>query len=285
MHESKRVFHFADPIEYLRFRFEARRRRDPSFSLSAWARRLGFENPSFLSQVLKRERRLKMNLVPRLARDLKLKGRSLRYFECLVLQAGAKTDAERRMYLGLAKQARPRKLRQLENLSPELFALAADWHYAALTESIHLAGFREDAEYLHRAFGGKLDRRTITPALDKLVEVGRLARDAEGKLMRAGGSANDAIFMRSSVPSEAIRTYHLQMLELARKAVTEQSVNERYLRGLSIPIREEHYARATEIIEDAHRKMLDLAAPAGADHVYQLNTQFFRLTAFKIKTI
>jgi uncharacterized protein (TIGR02147 family) len=275
MVEAKRVFHFSDPVDFLNDCLRERRRRNPNFSLSAWARQLGYENPSFLSQVLKRQRKLKMNLVAKLARDLDLRGKSLRYFEFLALQGGSKTESERRIYGGLAKQVRPKKLRFPDEFPVELFGAVSDWYHAALIEAVHLKDFREDAEAIRRRLQGKVDRRTIRAAIDRLVELGRLARDEKGRLHRG---LSESALVRTSLPSEAVKNYHFQMIDLARAAIRGQPVSDRYLRGTTIPIRRADYEKAVKIVENAHRQLQELGVDEGADDIYQLNSQLFRLT-------
>ena len=278
MQASHKVFAFSDPIDYLKYRFEERRRKDPKFSLSGWARQLGYENPSLLSQVLKRERSLKMNLVAKLGTDLKLKGKSLKYFECIALNESCKTESEKKMVLGLARQMRPKKFRALENISLEVFSAVADWYHWAILEMTHLGDFREDIAFIQKRLGGKVGKKTVKTALQRLLEIGLLTRDFSGRLSRANQDAENAIFMRNKIPSEAIQSYHRQMMEQAKSSLTEQSINERYMRGTTIPLKKANFEKAAEIIRNCHKQLLELSEKSGADEIYQLNSQLFRLT-------
>jgi uncharacterized protein (TIGR02147 family) len=278
MQASHKVFAFSDPIDYLKYRFEERRRKDPKFSLSGWARQLGYENSSLLSQVLKRERSLKMNLVSKLSGDLKLKGKALKYFECIALNESCKTDTEKKMVLGLARQMRPKKFRGLENISLEVFSAVADWYHWAILEMTHLEGFSEDADQIHRRLGGKVPKKTIKAALRRLLEIGLLTRGESGRVVRASVDIENAIFMRNKIPCEAIQSYHRQMIDQARIAIGEQTIEERYLRGTTLPMKKANLEKANEIIRTAHKQLLELSEKSGADEVYQLNSQFFKLT-------
>jgi hypothetical protein len=67
MHSSHAVFHFEDPIAFLNAQLREKQKRDPKFSLRAWSRLMGYENPSLVFHVLKGERRLKMDLALKMA--------------------------------------------------------------------------------------------------------------------------------------------------------------------------------------------------------------------------
>ena len=278
MQASHKVFAFSDPIDYLKYRFEERRRKDPKFSLSGWARQLGYENPSLLSQVLKRERSLKMNLVSKLSCDLKLKGKALKYFECIALNESCKTETEKKMVLGLARQMRPKKFRGLENISLEVFSAVADWYHWAILEMTHLEGFSEDVGQIHRRLGGKVPKKIIKASLQRLLEIGLLTREDSGRLVRASADIENAILMRNKIPCEAIQSYHRQMIDQAKAAIGEQTIDERYLRGTTLPMKKANLEKANEIIRNAHKQLLELSEKSGADEVYQLNSQFFKLT-------
>ena len=59
MRHGEQVYSFEDPVEFLNFELLERQRRDPRFSLRAWSRRVGYENPSYLFNVLRRRREVR----------------------------------------------------------------------------------------------------------------------------------------------------------------------------------------------------------------------------------
>ncbi|MGZ3650725.1 MAG: DUF4423 domain-containing protein [Bdellovibrionota bacterium] len=277
MQRSQPIYTFSDPIEYVTYRLAERRKKNPRYSVSAWARQLGYENSSMLSQVLKRERRLKVDLASRIGADLNLKGRALRYFEALALNAG-KSSVERKMVQGLIAQMRPKKFHNLEAISLEVFRTVSDWHHWTIIEMIHLGDFKESVDFIQSRLERKLSKTVIRAALKRLEALGLLSRDDEGRLQRGSGDPVGSLFMRNKVPSEAVQGYHLQMMELARHAVRSQSPDERYLRGTTLPIRRVNLEKANEIIRDAHKRLLELSDTEEADEIYHLSSQFFRLT-------
>lgn len=277
MQAQNSVFAFEDPVDYLNFQFRERQKRNPKFSLRAWARQLGFENPSLLFQVLRRERKLKIELAGKLATNLNLKGKNLKYFEIIVLKNASKSETEKRVYEAMIPVLRPKKFWSASAFSLELFSMAAEWYHWAILEMSELADFEANEDFIQNRLSGSLDKKTIRSALDRLVRLGFFEKAKDGKLVRANPE-NAPNFLRNKVPSEAVRSYHKQMIEKAKAAVDEQTMEERYLRGTTLPFKCADREKVEEILRNAHSEILALASKGDAEELYQLNTQFFRLT-------
>jgi predicted metal-dependent hydrolase len=65
---------------------------------------------------------------------------------------------------------------------------------------------------------------------------------------------------------------------LAVEAVADQARDQRDFYGQTLSFRSENFRKAQQILEDAHARIRALAERGSGEHVYQLNTQFFRLT-------
>jgi uncharacterized protein (TIGR02147 family) len=179
MEASKSIFAFEDPVDYLNFTLRERQKDNPNFSLRAWARQLGYENPSYLSHVLKRERKLKMPLASRLATSLKLQGKPKKYFELMVLSQSSTTVEERQVYTGMLRGARPKRARAVNSLSVELFSMVSEWYHWAILDMPLLRGFRSDPAYIADRLEG-LDRKTVRAAIDRLIRLGLMAYNCQG---------------------------------------------------------------------------------------------------------
>jgi len=271
--ETQPVFAFEDPIDYLNYEFRERQKRNSRFSLRAWARQVGYANPSLLSDVLKKERRLKIELAEKLATNLKLKGKARRYFEISVLYRTSQSDTERAVYGKMLKGLKPAHLAETNEFSLDIFSLAADWYHWAILVATELKDFQSDQAYLQQRLG--LDRKTVRAALERLLRLGLLTRDEKGNYASA---SQQPAFMRNSLPAESVRVYHETLIEKARSAVREQSPNERYLRGTTLSLKKADYEKACEIVRNAHRELLALGAKGDGDELYQLNCQLFRLS-------
>lgn len=154
MQTGQMIFFYEDPIVFLNSHFREKQKRNPKFSLRAWARQMGYQNPSLLFQVLKGERRLKMDLALKLAANLQLKGKALRYFELIVLARTCQSDTERRVFESMLAKLRPKKFPPLNNLSLDIFAAAADWYHWVILGATELKDFNPDPAWLQERLEG-----------------------------------------------------------------------------------------------------------------------------------
>jgi hypothetical protein len=117
------------------YEFESRRIRNSRFSLRAWARQLGYQNPSFLAHILKKECALKIDVAEKFTVNLGLSGNKKKYFEVLVLLRNSKTVDEKKIYLELLDSLRPKSTKPPQSLSVEAFRVISDWYHTAIKDS------------------------------------------------------------------------------------------------------------------------------------------------------
>jgi uncharacterized protein (TIGR02147 family) len=277
MHLSQSVFAFENPIEFLNHQLKERQKKNPSFSLRAWARQVGYKNPSLLFQVLKGQRKLKTELATRLAANLDLKGKSLRYFELIVLNHASQSENEKKFYQSMIVKMKPKKFREINNLSVEVFSMASDWYHWAILVLTEFKDFSINESYIYEQLDRSVDKKLIKEAIIRLQKLGLLVQDENGKYRRLDTEEN-TLFMTNHIPSEAVRSYHEQMIEKAKASIRQQTIEERTLRGTTFAFSRENMEKAQEIIHNAHREILELASQSAAEEIYQFNTQFFRIT-------
>jgi len=279
MNAAKRVFYFDDPIEYLNAQFQERQKANPRFSLRAWARQMGYQNPSLLFQVLRGERRLKMDLALKIAGTLQLKGKALRYFEIMVLKRACQSEAERRVFDNMLTKLRPKKLRAINNFSLDVFSADSEWYHWAILTMTELDDFQAEPAWIQKRLGADVDKKTIKRAFERLLRLGLLIKQDDGTYKKA--DTDNPMLMPNNIPIEAVRQYHSQMIEKAKAAIEQQSMKERRLRGTTVAFRESDLPLVEHIIAEAHRQIMELSASSVGEDVYQLNSQFFRLTSKK----
>lgn len=280
MEAQETVFAFEDPVDYLNFTFRERQKKNSRFSLRAWARQVGYENPSFLSDVLKKERKLNLELANKLADNLSLKGKARRYFELAVLYQGSRNDTEKKMYGRLLRTARPKTAKVPDSLSLEFFSMASEWYHWAILHFLDLENVSANELTIQERFG--LDRNTAKRAVERLIRLGFITQTPEGQLRR---NENKSQRFEPEIPVAALRACHAQFIDKAKEALAEQSREERDVRGVTLSFQSKNIDKAREIIRDAQLRLTELAEACAADEVYQFNTQFFRLTSKKKETI
>ncbi len=273
MQSRPTIFSFTDPVDFLNFEFRHRQRKNPRFSLRAWARQLGYENPSFLSHILKKNRRLKIDLANRLAENLQLAGKERKYFELIVLKQSSGSDTEKKMFQRLIVKARPNTV-QVEELTREKFELASEWYHWVIIELFYLKDFRASEDFIASRLGAKVSRKTIRDSLKTLTDLGFIENTADGGFRRA---TDNPLFMKQ-FPTWAAALYHKSMIGKAIEALDRKSAVSPYLRGTTLALTDANFTKAKEIISEAHKKILALAANGDGDDIYHFSSQLFTVT-------
>jgi uncharacterized protein (TIGR02147 family) len=269
-----KVYDFNDPVEFLGASLQASQRLNPRFSMRAWADQLGLNHVAMLSMVLERKRRLLPTLSTRISQQYLAKGKfdetQARYFDMLVLFHNARTEEEKLFYQKILASLRPD--RQFSTLSLDHFRVVSDWYHLAIVEMTELKDFKTDPRWISLRLGGSVNEGQVQEAIDRLVRVGLLERQADGSLKKSKSHYATS----SDIPSRAIRSFHRQMIEKALEALESQSVEERDVTAHIVATSRAKIPEAKRMIRDFRRRLAEyLESPGDADTVYQLNVQLF----------
>lgn len=275
MQEVDAIYKFNDAVDFLNYELESKRIKNARFSLRSWARQLGYENPSFLSHILKKERSLKIDVATKFASNLKLTGDKKKYFELLVLLKNSKTVDEKKLYFNILESLRPKNSQTPQSLSIEAFRVISDWYHTAILELVELSDFKNEIEWIKLRLGNEVSTQNIEKAIDRLLKLELLEKSASGKLARI---KDNPILLENYIPNDAIRYFHKQMIEKAKVAIEEQDVKDRDIRGSMIAIQAKDYSKIQQIIKKAHAEIVKYSCDGDGDEIYQFNTQFFRIT-------
>ncbi len=284
MNAAKLVFYFNDPIEFLNAYFQEKKKVLPRFSLREWARQLGYENPSMLFQVLREERRLKMDLALKLAANIQLQGKPLRYFEVLVLHKASQSSTEKYVFETMLAQLRPSKLRETCNISYDFFTAYSDPLHWMILEMVKLPDFSPDPVRLHQRLGVDIDKKNIKFAWDRLVQLGLVVTDAEGNYQSIPWEEHPQI-KEHGIPIDAAKKYQTQMMERARSLFEFQSIDDMVVQAKTLSFDHSQLNRVEQILLTAVKEIEMISRESQGSEVYQINTQFFRLTGRKKSSI
>lgn len=276
--EHGAIFRFDDAVDYINYEFELKRLRNSRFSLRSWARQLGYKNPSFLSHLLKKRRALKIEVANKFTSNLKLSGNEKKYFEVLVLLKESKTVEQKNIYVDILDSLKPAKNATVQSLSLEAFRVVSEWYHTAILELVELSDFKNDAEWIQERLGNEVSTQNISKAIDRLLKLELLKLTKSGSVSRA---KSNPLLLENYIPSEAIRYFHKQIIGKAMTAIDDQAINERDVRSSMISIRMNDYKKAQEIIKRAHGELVKLSCKGNGQELYQLSTQFFRITKKK----
>lgn len=240
-------------IRILKDRFEAANKKNPGFSQRAFARRLGI-SPGALSEIMRRKRTVSARRAMEIVTALEVETSELERFRKLAL----KDRDESRMLL-----------------SNEAFELVSRWYYSAMISLFNLdvppKTVEDVAEYLN------LDIQTAREAVERLTGYELLRTDENGHITATG----QHFITQEDVPSSAVRTAHLEGLEMAKQALNQYSVEEREFTSILFDAGKCHLKEGKEEIRRFRDNLTEIMQTSERDTVYRLNIQLFPVAEAK----
>ncbi len=261
--------------DYLRDWYLWMKECKPGFSYRTFSRWAGFKSPNQLQLIIQGKRNITPETLPIFVKILKLTRRERSYFELLV-HLNQATTAEAKA--GFLKQLTTYFKHVGNDLKHSQYEYLMKWFYPVIRELMTVAQIKPDRHAIARRVGHGVTPRQVDEALEKLLLLGLLVRDGPNRLKQA-----DAIVTTGEeTTAVASYFYHEQMTRLALEALAQQLPAERNFSGITLACREEDVAEISQILSDCRRQILsylESRSRAPDDHVYQLNLQFFRVTA------
>lgn len=256
-----------DYRDYLRSEFELRQARRPYYSLRAFARDLQI-SPASLSEIMNGRYGLSRARALSVGKKIQLSAEQLDHFADLMLLKREKKSEERR----LAEMRVGHRLNSTQNsLALETFRIIADWYHLAILELFYLKGFRPEPKWIAKAL--KIKVSAARDALDRLLKVGMIEKTTDGYRVK-----EDFTFVGNSVPSDAVRLFHKQLLEKARQAIFTQAIDERDLNSTILSMRKHDLPELKKMIREfAAQASSKVSGKADRDSVYCLAIQCFAL--------
>ncbi len=168
--------------DLLRGELLRRSRRNPRYSLRAYARHLGID-PATLSQLLRGRRACTARTIRRLGMRLGLEEVTIAACEAAASEAPA--------------APRDARLRQLEELLRDTLEIAGEWHHHALLELARGAGFTPDSRRLAASLGLTVDE--VNVAIQRLLRLGLLEMSGAKWTVRTAPAAGVEAFTAAAL--------------------------------------------------------------------------------------
>jgi uncharacterized protein (TIGR02147 family) len=277
MDQNNDIFQYSNYRDFLRDYYKATKKNLAGFSYETLAGRAGFSSPSFLKLVIDGKRSLTKESVVKLCRALKFNKASADYFENLVFFNQAKAIEEKLLFL--KKMDQHRKRNNPDRIRPAEYKYLEKWYLPVIREMVDLPGFKENPENIKQALSFPVKPKDITDALHFLITSGYLSRDGQGKLVKQTPTLATGEVGAEEILSAIVRQYHLTMVRLAEKAVSEMPISERSVTNTTLALSQKSYEIALKRMEQARMELLELAkSDAQTDRIYQLNINMFPIT-------
>ncbi|MGK5082550.1 TIGR02147 family protein [Bdellovibrionota bacterium FG-1] len=273
------VFEYTDYRTYLRDAYEQKRKRNPSFTESAFVRKTGLSSNSrgYFKLVVQGKRNLSATTIRGFSEALELSSKESLYFESLVQFNQASKPRDKSYYFQrLEASAEGRVSKQFELLCSQ-YNYYSNWYVPAVRELVGLARFQEDATWITSMLRGKITKVQAAEAMVHLERLGMIRRNAETGQWE---QSEPLVKYTGNVFSYAVQKFQAEMLARAQESLTEDPYSER--RASSITISCDH-DRLPEFIQmiDEFRDAVNLKFGVGSkmpDTVFQLGFQVFQLT-------
>lgn len=242
--------------DYLITMYKSTKESNPLYSIRAYAKFLGIGKTT-LSDFLNNKRSLSEKMLAKVLDKLKISEneKSKFRFEILSENKVGKNEFTKEEY----------------DLSKDEFELISDWYHLAILGLAQLPNHLATLEYLNSKLG--VDKNKISDALERLQRL-ELIEIKKNKIIRT----SKPVKFHSEIPSEAVRNYHLQNLELSKKAIAELKMEDRYMTAISVPSNRKKLKSVIKLIEKVKHQIGDSMTTTDPTDVFTVAIQVFPVT-------
>lgn len=270
--EMPDIFSHDDHRAYLAEAIEDLRRHRRGFSLRWLAQKCGFSSHTFLPKVIAGERNLAPETIERVGAGLGLKGTRLQCFRLLVawnLEENGSKKAELKMRLDGVRSVGRKK--HLEGRQARYYDT---WYHPVIRQVAVWADWNGDWDRLGSLLDPPVGGAEAKESIELLVQLG-LLEQVEGRYVSAHPTINV-----DRLPPAAKRRGRHEILRRGMDSLLRHPAEERHTTCLLLAMSEDSYKQATEILADAARRCLSLAAAdPRVDRVWQMALQIFPASA------
>jgi len=274
-----RIFDYTDYRQFLKDTYAELKSKGRQFSFRYFAKMAGLSSSGYLKMVMDGERNLSANSINQFAKALKLSAKEADYFETLVLLNQSKAETERDFYLTRLSALKP--VATLTGIAKDQFEYFTQNHYVVIREMVALPDFTEEATWIAERISPPIKPKDVVTAIEALLRLGLLVRNAAGKLVQRDASLSTA----AEVSSLEVFQFHRGMLDAAKSALMTVSSDRRDVTSLTIPVPIATMGLIKEKIQALREDIIALINRGSADYteVFQLNIQLFPVTSAEKK--
>jgi uncharacterized protein (TIGR02147 family) len=247
--------------QLLRDEYAILRRRNPAYSLRAFAKKTGLSSAA-LSEILNGKRRASIKIASRIADRLGLDPK--RKDALLSVYPQKLTRKRSGQEIIVARKAM--------QLSLDEFRLVSEWHHFAILSLAEIAGFKGDATWVSRRLGIRM--QDAQSAMERMERLGMFIRNAKGELIPSGQSYTSS----DGVSDASVRSSHAQDLELLRKSIEEDDIEKRDFTAVTMAIDPDKLPEARKRIRRFRDEICQFLESGDKKEVYKLCIQTIPLS-------
>lgn len=270
------VYDYTDYRCFLKDGFYAMKKKKPSFSYRVFNRQAGIRSSGYLKLVMDGKRNLANDGIRMIARGFKLNEEERQYFENLVRFNQAKEHDEKDRFF--RKLAQNKKFIAAKPLTAAQYHLFSHWYYVAILELVRSQTEEiKDAKWLQRRLNPSVVLKDIKKAVKQLKQLKLINEDKNGSFYRL----ETMLKTEDEVHSLSVANFHVEMCQMAARAVREEPAQDREFSALTIITSEKVFQRAKEEIQEFRKRLhsiLEQDTEGPKNLVAQINMQLFKLS-------
>jgi uncharacterized protein (TIGR02147 family) len=275
MKSAVNVRQFTNYRTFLVSHIQEMRTKNPRWSYGAWANRLGLKDPSSITKIVQGQREAGPEITEKFIQYFEFTEKQSQYFRDLVRLEKIRRDPRLSVLL-MEKMGKEHPNAAVRILDDKAFSVISSWYCLPLREALRSRGegAGQEPEALAKKFLFKVTPRELRQAIQSMLALGLLKRDADGRLEIAEGCLDTT----EDVSSEAIKRFHEQMLSHAQSALRSVPAEDREITATTLLMSSKNMPRAKQLIRDFKHNLERLLEEDSGDKVYQFQIQLFPLT-------
>lgn len=247
-----------DYKEWLSHEFTQRCRKNPKYSIRAFAQLLKMDSSS-VSQLLSGKRQASPKMIEKLANIL-----------------GA-SPSEKEAMLGFIKSKKGKIDKTIgvdlyKQLTLDSYALIADWYHYAILELTCVGDFQNNNRWIANKLG--ITSAEVKIAIERLKRLDLLL-EKDGKLIKTEAFITN---FSQGVTSSALKGLQRKVLQMGFEAIDSISQDEKDITSMTLAIVPEKLPEAKEKIKKFRREISEFLETGKQKRVYQLGIQLYPIS-------
>jgi len=268
------IYGYTNYRQWLSDYHDARKVKQRGFSYRLFSMKAGFSSPNFIRMVVQGKRNLAVEGMEKIADFVGLKKREADFFKNLVLFNQAATADEKNLYF--EKLGYFKAFTEIRKIDQQQYDYFSHWYYPVIREMANLKEFRADPNWISKVLSSRITPAEALEALKVLESLGFLKPDKNKRLK----PAMPALTTAREVINVALWNFHNVMIDEAKRSLEKTPAVFRDVSSITIAIDRDTLDNVKEKLNELRQELLVAMSKAKSpDAVYQLNFQFFNLTA------
>lgn len=264
-----RVYFHENWRSYLQEEMDRRRAIDDEFTSRKVALAMGMD-PAQFHRIVRGRTPLPFRYVPAISELFGMDRRAAAYFEELLRCDRARSKEERNRSHERLAALRGVATRPVDANQADYYG---HWRHSVIRSLVGLGGVRGDGSSLGSLCIPPVSPQDAKRSVDLLLELGMAERDeTDGKLRLSEAHVTTG----TGVPSEVIRGFHRQAIELAKDALETIPASERDISAVTASVDADSLDLLRELARELRQKVQALSnGTREPDRVFQMNIQLF----------